>query len=237
VERGSGLGCRQLEGHQNGNGVTEQDSSNREFPGNPDPDFERQIEAAYALASSGQVEASEEILLQLAGEYVRAARIFLLLASLKTNLGNVVQGEKYRTLYDVLKGIFESVLGSTAEPLPERHLVSETGLGSFEAVRQGTSCIAERNTRDSTNLPGILDVAPVTVAMGRQFLKQGHFRKALNIFNKLLEQKPEDSDLLNLQDQAAIKVKETHVVNVLHHWLQNIGRIKNPESEKHEDQP
>ncbi len=182
---------------------------------------------------------SHEILLRLAGEYVRSAKIFLLLGNLKTNSGDVIQGERYRTLYDALKGTFESVLGNAVRPpehwLSDRQLGVETGLGSLVGVQQATHSPARDNIRDSTNLPGILDVAPVTVAMGRQFLKQGHFRKALNIFNKLLEQKPEDSDLLNLQDQTAKKVKETHVVNVLHHWLENIGRIKNPETEKHED--
>ncbi len=73
---------------------------------------------------------------------------------------------------------------------------------------------------------------PVTAAMGMEFLRQGHFGRAVEIFDMLVERNPDDKVLREARERARRKMKEKKVLDTLQGWLGNAKFKKAQEPEK-----
>jgi tetratricopeptide (TPR) repeat protein len=67
---------------------------------------------------------------------------------------------------------------------------------------------------------------PVTAAMGMEFLRQGHFGRAVEIFDMLVERNPDDRVLRDARERARRKMKEKKVLDTLQGWLGNAKLMK-----------
>jgi len=88
--------------------------------------------------------------------------------------------------------------------------------------------IAELSPGSSGLEQGFPDMsyAPVTAAMAHELMRQGHFDKAAEILNILLQQNPEDGSLKEILDEATKKGTENPILRTLGGWLNNIKDIK-----------
>ena len=77
---------------------------------------------------------------------------------------------------------------------------------------------------------GEADFIPVTAAMGQEFMRQGHFDRALEIFNLLVKRNPEDQSLIQTREKARKKSREKKLLGVLRKWLENIEQMKSGRS-------
>jgi hypothetical protein len=73
---------------------------------------------------------------------------------------------------------------------------------------------------------------PVTAAMGMEFLRQGHFGRAVEIFDMLVERNPEDRVLRDARERARRKMKEKKVLDTLQGWLGNAKLMKAQDTNK-----
>jgi hypothetical protein len=62
--------------------------------------------------------------------------------------------------------------------------------------------------------------------MGHEFIRQGHFDRALEIFTLLAARHPEDQSLQEAKEEARKKGRQNMVLEVLQRWLGNIERMK-----------
>jgi tetratricopeptide (TPR) repeat protein len=67
---------------------------------------------------------------------------------------------------------------------------------------------------------------PATAAMGHEFLRQGHFQRALELFETLVQRDPADGSLREARDLALKKSKEKQLLEKLHGWLANVEVMK-----------
>ncbi|MEW6351055.1 MAG: hypothetical protein AB1646_18515 [Thermodesulfobacteriota bacterium] len=69
---------------------------------------------------------------------------------------------------------------------------------------------------------------PVTLAMGHEFLRQGHFHRAQEIFRVLSERHPGDPSIAEALESAMKKNREKQLLGVFQRWLKNIEMMKSP---------
>jgi cytochrome c-type biogenesis protein CcmH/NrfG len=62
--------------------------------------------------------------------------------------------------------------------------------------------------------------------MAHEFMRQGHYDRALSIFNTLMEKRPADQELRAAMEKARRKSREKTVLAVLQGWLENIQRMR-----------
>ncbi|GEM_PF-576264 len=67
---------------------------------------------------------------------------------------------------------------------------------------------------------------PVTAAMGLEFMRQGHFERAEELFEELVRKHPEDESLREARDRARKRGREKRVVETLNGWLGNVKLMK-----------
>ncbi len=67
---------------------------------------------------------------------------------------------------------------------------------------------------------------PVTATMGQECVRQGHYDRAIEIFNKLAQKNPNDLSLKEGMERARKKKNEKELLSVLQHWLKNLDTIK-----------
>ena len=67
---------------------------------------------------------------------------------------------------------------------------------------------------------------PVTSAMGHEFMRQGHYDRAVEIFDVLIQKHPEDSALKQARETARKRGMETKMVGVLSGWLGRVDKMK-----------
>lgn len=175
--------------------------------------FERGLSLAKVLIEKGDLDKALELLLGLEGRYVGAAAVFDLLGETLLARGNIKEGIRYKTLYEVLKGTF-------------RIVTQECGSDDYAGLRSplyGESGILGEIALD------IEDLVPVTPAMGQEFVRQGHYDQAVKVYDKLIARNPDDETVQQARDVAARKDSDKKLLVVFQQWLNNIEQMKSEE--------
>ncbi|MBI4963632.1 MAG: hypothetical protein HY913_10175 [Desulfomonile tiedjei] len=195
-------------------------------------EFEQVLSKAEALLHDADLESALELLTRLETKYVDAAKLFDLLGEVLLRRGNIEQGIRYKTLHEILKGTFKI---ASAESIAQVRPAAQRPLGARAAseplagiappcdVHKEASRVrdAEEEARRKR-----AEFIPVTAAMGREFMRQGHFDKAFEIFSLLLQKNPEDESLIQARERARKKSSEKKLLWVLQRWLENIEQMK-----------
>jgi hypothetical protein len=183
-------------------------------------DFEQAMEKAESLLNEERFDQSLEVLEQLEERYVQGGRLFQLLADAHMRQGNVEAGVRYRTLHDLLCGALRIVADKVAarrapvKPRPGRATTGQDRLEEARAAGTGTVEI------------GAGHYAPVTASMGDLYMRQGHYGKAYDVFERLVLKNPDDVGLRQARDKAFKKHRSERMLGVLEHWLANIEKMK-----------
>jgi tetratricopeptide (TPR) repeat protein len=181
-----------------------------------DTDFEVLLGQAERLLDSSELEAALEQLLVLQEKYVAATRLFDIIGDAYMRRSDFEQGIRYKTLHEVLK----STLNSQRLSRPQGRERAQAS-----AARKGDLDVGDESVKPQ-GAPASPPITHCTSAMGHELLRQGHYEKALEIFDTLLEKKPGDDALLEARDAARKKLRERRVLGVLEKWLNNIESMK-----------
>jgi tetratricopeptide (TPR) repeat protein len=194
-------------------------------------EFDRALNKAETLAQSGNLEEALELLWHLEKKYMRASRLFDVIGEMLLQRGQMEAGVRYKTLHEILKGTFKIAVeesgsrsvGPFAGMGPAQ--VSPSMVGGVSAA--SSSAEAQSVTVATTELPEEApEYIPMTVAMAKLLMQQGHFDKALGIYNFLISKDPKDESLLVARENIRKKKNEKKVVTMLQRWLNNIERLK-----------
>ncbi|MCA1961668.1 MAG: tetratricopeptide repeat protein [Desulfomonile sp.] len=207
-------------------------------------DLDQTLTRARSLLQSGEFDACLDVLAVLEKKYVRAVGIFELLGELHLKLGNLEEGIRYKTLYETLRGTLQ-IAGETRKAyrqdvLPARECEAPP-VGETEpewpapavepAVRPEFRSFAPE-FRPDVLMPKTGGLFPVTTAMGEEFVRQGHFDRAVAIYEQLLKRHPEDEGLKTSLNNARRKMREKKMLGVLQTWLSNIEKMKSSRRSK-----
>lgn len=177
-------------------------------------EFERALRKAQALLETSDPDGALELLGVLEDRYMRCAKLFDLLGDVFLRKGDVEEGIRYKTLHEVLKGTFKIASEHAARRRNGRSRESEAG------IPEGPVATLERAAKSPTS------EFPTTVAMAQEFMRQGHFDRAAEIFAKLANMHPEDRELQEAKERARKKRSEKELVGILRGWLGAIDRMK-----------
>jgi tetratricopeptide (TPR) repeat protein len=177
-------------------------------------DFEDAVAKAETLLEKGGTESALLLMLNLEKKYVKAARLFDLLRTAYLRLGREEDGTRSESIYRALMDLFER--SGTYGGTEETHLQEEED--------------AEGMDTGEIDSPPAASLFPVTAAMGHEFMRQGHFDRALEIFEALLVSNPEDEALQQSRDEAHKKSRETKMLEFLKGWLGAIEKIRSDRS-------
>lgn len=198
-------------------------------------EFEQVLSKAEALFHGADLEGALELLTHLETKYVNAARLFDLLGDVLLRRGNIEEGIRYKTLHEILKGTFKIAASESgthtrsSTPKPFASRTPSAGPEAHAEVRQPCGMPADAPAVCDAEEEAEADKAefiPVTAAMGQEFMRQGHFERAFEIFSLLVQRNPEDESLVKAREQARKKSREKRLLSVLHKWLENIEQIK-----------
>lgn len=171
-------------------------------------DFHEGIQQARAFLEDHDITRCLTSLSVLEKRYVEAAQVFDLIGQAFLVAGKVHEGTRYKTLHAVLTGIFRSVLET-------EHSTGRFSLTEKLDLRDDSEAIDQSD--------GLL---PVTFAMGLEFMRQGHYGHALQVFEQLLKKEPENSDLRDIRNMAEIKYKKNKLRDILERMVRNVERMK-----------
>jgi tetratricopeptide (TPR) repeat protein len=176
-----------------------------------EPDFEQGLDQARSLFENSDLEGAFRLLQNLEAKYISASSLFDLLGEVLLRKGDVEQGLHYKQLHQVLNRTLQIARGA----VPKKR---EAAVAPITAVGPSSSGL-EQGFPD-------MSYAPVTEAMAHELMRQGHFDKAAQILNILLQQNPEDGSLKEILDEATKKGTENPILRTLGGWLNNIKDIK-----------
>lgn len=183
-------------------------------------DFDALLGRAQMLLNSSDIEGALEQLLILQEKYVAATRLFDMIGEAYMRGLDFRQGVRYKTLYEVLTSTLSAqklARPRPVEPLP----VSATSPGETEPPERAA-------TEEPEAAPPLM--THCTAAMAHELLRQGHFDKALQMFERLLEKNPQEASLLEGKETARRKSRERRLMGVLERWLHNIEHMKSVRS-------
>ncbi len=182
---------------------------NKETPG--EPGFEQRLNYARNLLQNSNLEGAFRVLQDLEAQYTAASSLFDLLGDVLIRKGNVDEGFHYKQLHQILNRTLQIARGS--KRTQDRVAEQETSAYLTTPASEG-------------GLESDLAYTPVTAAMAQELMRQGHFDKARQILNVLVEQNPNDESLREIRDRADKEVLESRVLRTLGGWLNNIEQIK-----------
>jgi tetratricopeptide (TPR) repeat protein len=184
--------------------------------------FDIAIDKARALYADGDLDEALATLNTIETQYIRAAKLFDLLGDVLIEQDNLAEGIRCKTLYEVLKGTFNILTQES-----QRHCMPTTAPAAEFPART----TAEDIDFGSIDGPEEQSAAPlpVTLSMGNLCLGQGHFDKALDIFTKLANANPDDTNVRNALQLAKKKRGEKQLLGVLKNWLKGIRVLKSDE--------
>jgi hypothetical protein len=187
-------------------------------------DFDALLSRGETLLRSGDVDGALGQLLALQERYVAATRLFYVIGEAYMRGMDLREGVRYKTLYEVL-----------TSTLNAQRLVKARGeeATSGRYLEGGLSELQRQQARQE---PQKID-APAThhtAAMGQELMRQGHFNKALQIFDRLVQAHPQDEGLLEARETARRKSRESQLLGVLERWLHNIEDMKSGRSREHD---
>lgn len=187
-------------------------------------EFEAGLRRARELLRQDDPNGAVALLGRLEAGYLRGAEVFLLLGEAFQRLGHTSRSTRYKTLYDILKANF-GVLDHAESRVETRddvvsHGEAETSVSSSDALVRPKAALSEE---DETPLDAVV---PLTTAMAEELARQGHYKRALEIYDRLLARDPEDATLLEAKGLAMRKAREKRVLGFFEVWLKNIERMK-----------
>jgi tetratricopeptide (TPR) repeat protein len=174
-------------------------------------DFEQELDRARSLLENSDLEGAFRLLQNLEAKYISASSLFNLLGDVLIRKGDVEQGLHYKQLHQVLNKTLQIARGA----VPKKREAAVAPIADLSPSSSGL----EQDFPD-------MSYAPVTAAMAHELMRQGHFDKAAQILNILLQQNPEDGSLKEILDEAAKKGAENRILRTLGGWLNNIKDIK-----------
>jgi hypothetical protein len=183
-------------------------------------DFDALLGRAQALLSCADFEGALQQLLILQEKYVAATRLFDMIGDAYMGGLDFRQGVRYKTLYEVLTSTLSA------------QRLAQPGLAACDFADIPRTKETDLAEHTFSELPESVP-APMThctAAMGRELLRQGHYDKALEIFERLLEGNPQDESLREGKDTARRKSRERRLLGVLERWLHNIEHMKSGRS-------
>jgi len=193
-------------------------------------EFEEGMRKARLLLESDDLDGCLKILGCLEEKYVHAVKIFDLFGDAFLHRGNVPDGIRYKTLHSVLAAIFETIIVETPEAKQTYAENNVPSSGKTESLSD-EECF-DSLSYSSEDFPSLEEefahqgLVPITAAMGHEFMKQGHFDLARDIFDKLLKKYPGDESLKENRSHANRMNREKRLLGFLHSWLRNIKRMK-----------
>jgi hypothetical protein len=203
------------------------------YPAASEDDFERVLGEATRLYRRAEFEGALKLLYCLEDRFGRHLRFMPLLGDVLMTMGEERRGLRYKVLHDVLTSalnvgwdkMLEPSVGDAVPPVPQNE-GEEPGpeAPSKAAWRAASKELAEEAKDDA------VPYTPPTISMGRLFMRQGHYDRALNTFQALLKASPEDSFLKELRDRAQKKDREKRLLGVLQKWAQTIDEMKSDPS-------
>ena len=174
-------------------------------------DFEQGLDQARTLFQNSDLDGAFRLLQNLEAKYISASSLFDLLGDVLLRKGDVEQGLHYKQLHQVLNRTLQIARGAVPK--------------TREAAVAPIAELSPSSSGPEQNFPD-MSYAPVTAAMAHELMRQGHFDKAAEILNILLQQNPEDGSLKEILDQATKKGAERRMLRTLGGWLNNIKYIK-----------
>jgi len=187
-------------------------------------EFESGLRQARELLRKDDLNRAFSLLSELEACYLRGAEVFLLIGEVFRRRKQFYQAERYNTLYDILKANFGIIdkAGSRAEMREgvELHPTTESPISFFEEPLESQASLREQ---ESDELEAFV---PVTTAMAEELMRQCHYKRALQIYDRLLARAPEDASLQEAKRVAKKKAHEERVLEVFEVWLKNIQRMK-----------
>ena len=201
-------------------------------------DFEQAIAKARSLCASGDLEGAHELLSHLEKRFVRAARLFDLYGDVLLQRGFVKDGIRYKTLHEILKGTFKIAKeeanaletrmrrGSSAAGLPDLHAFTTPNVDSDEAEPEEGSSHTWDAALEESEPEEVGPLFPITAAMGREFMRQGHYARAMEVFDALAQKNPEDPELREEVERAGQMRRKKKLLGILQGWLENIEKMK-----------
>ncbi len=178
--------------------------------------FESGLSRARRLIDKGDLNEALKLLLGLEARYVNSVDLFDLLGEVLLARGSVKEGIRYKTLYEVLRGTFQIVIDEAS-----RDALADSGLRS--SLLGGGTGAGEMDLE-------IDSYAPVTPAMGQEFIRQGHYEQAARVYDKLISRNPDDVAMREARDLAVKKDKEKKLLGIFQRWLTNIEQMKSDET-------
>jgi hypothetical protein len=181
--------------------------------------FEELLARAENLFHSADYEGAIRLLLGLQEKYVAATRLFDLMGEVLIRRGDLGEGVRYQTLFQVLSNTLRVQAAGPAL------LAVKSPAGRGRAAWPSTTP-PEGTPSDSLAFPE----SHCTAAMGRQLMEQGHYDQAQKVFDALLARNPADEALRKGWESARRKSREKRVLSILERWLQSIDRLKSDRS-------
>ncbi len=173
-------------------------------------DFEQGLDQARSLFQDSDLDGAFRLLQNLEARYISASSLFDLLGDVLLRKGDVEHGLHYKQVHQVLNRTLQIARGAAGR----------TGEAVAPAVDLDAGASAPEEHFPDTSY------APVTAAMAHELMRQGHFSKAAQILDILLQQNPDDESLKEILDEANKKVTGNQILRTLGGWLNNIRDIK-----------
>ncbi|MGC8907987.1 MAG: hypothetical protein ACP5M0_11185 [Desulfomonilaceae bacterium] len=194
-------------------------------------EFFSELARARMLLEQGNIDACLNVLITLGADYRRGAQFVDLLGDAFLVKGDIHAGIRYKTLFEILTRVLDSV-DKRAASLNETRERDRSSAASASFMPQFQSLRIPSEPDDEgapeAHEPGFdsSSFMPVTLAMGKQFLAQGHFDLAIGVFERLRQRDPLDHEVNDLLNQAKASKKRKTALHVLQKWLKNVESLK-----------
>jgi hypothetical protein len=181
--------------------------------------FDQALESAQKLFEKSDTQGALEILGRMEKQYIRAARLFGLMGDILLQKGEADRGVKYKRLHEMLKSTFDIATAPCTREQTAKPAAEDVSL------HQSPQTAAESGA-EFESLPEF----PLTAEMGRELMRQGHYKRAVEIFTKLSHSNPADRSLEEARDRAMKKNREKELLGVLQRWLGGVQQLKSGRS-------
>jgi hypothetical protein len=184
--------------------------------------LEEGLKEAKALLKDNDLDRALKLLTRLESRFISGIELFDCLGEVLIRLGNKQEGVHYKTLHTVLQGTFTVAMKDARSS-------RSPGAGAAAKTESIEKALSSGEQSDEWT-GGADEFLPMTAAMAHAFVLQGHIGRALQIYERLLRQNPNDASVREARDQAFRKKQKQELLEVLHRWLANIEQIKSGES-------
>lgn len=188
-------------------------------------DILQAIRYAKTLLEQGELETCASLLMNMEEKYTQGVELFALLGEVLMRRGNTAAGMHYKTLHEILRGTYKIAREEQEEYEVTPPASGTTGrVSDFTPSTPSTETIPSKPAETAASGPGRL--FPVTASMGREFVRQGHYDCALEIFDLLIKDNPGDQSLLEERNKVHKLSREKHLLGILRGWLGNVEKLK-----------